>query len=279
MLVCFTSDLHGSRALYGQLADLLRAEMPDLLILGGDLLRDIDPDGPVLSQTGALERELIERVTAWRTANPGLTVALIPGNHELACTGEALRTHSDARRIVLLDHRQPWRCGDFAWLGYACTPPSPHWAKDYERLDLPGDPIPTFEGVEWDAREQRLRPVDLAEYFRRRPAIRQDLEQVPAVSGKWILVAHAPPHDSRLDRLPTVPHPIGSRAVRQFIADRQPWLALHGHVHESPQVTGGFCDRIGDTPCLNPGQDHGRLHAVLFEVERPSETLRHTVLK
>ena len=55
----------------------------------------------------------------------------------------------------------------------------------------------------------------------------------PVVAAPWIFVCHAPPHDTALDRLPQVPHPIGSRAVRRFIEQRQPLVSLHGHVHES----------------------------------------------
>ena len=40
MRVCFTSDLHGAASLYEQLEELLRAQTPDLLILGGDLFPD-----------------------------------------------------------------------------------------------------------------------------------------------------------------------------------------------------------------------------------------------
>ena len=47
MLVCFTSDLHGDADAYGRLGRLLRAQRPDVLILGGDLLADGDTDDPV----------------------------------------------------------------------------------------------------------------------------------------------------------------------------------------------------------------------------------------
>ncbi len=76
-----------------------------------------------------------------------------------------------------------------------------------------------------------------------------------------------------------MPYPIGSRAVRQFIEQRRPLVTLHGHIHESPIVTGSYADRVGDSLCINPGQSHTRLHAVLFDTARPAETLRHTVLR
>ncbi len=278
MLVCFASDLHGDLRLYQQLEELLRAETPGLLILGGDLLPDGQRDDPLGTQVAYLERVFLPLIAAWRAAAPRLTVACIAGNHEWSCTYDALQPHHDAGRIVLLDHRRLWHHDGVAFLGYGCTPATPHWLKDFERLDLPDDPIPQFAGVLWDEAQRSVREADLRQHFGDSPSMMQELAQAPVAAPPWIFVAHAPPHDSKLDRLFKVPEPIGSRAVRRFIEERQPAVALHGHVHESPLVTGAFVDQIGATLCINPGQDHERLYAVLFDVARPRETLRHTAL-
>ncbi len=279
MRVCFTSDLHGDRVLYEQLAELLRAEKPELLVLGGDLWRDVDLQQPILPQVVDLERIFLERVDAWRSALPDLTIACIVGNHEITPMRLALRRQHDAGRLVLLDHRQAWPCGDHLWLGYSNAPPSPHWAKDHERLDLPADPPPAFEGVVWDDATEQLVDVDLRAHFTARTSMALELDTAPRISDPWILVAHSPPHDTKLDRLPHVPYPIGSRAVRAFIAARQPLVALHGHVHESPGLTGSYTDRIGNTLCISPGQGIGRLHAVNFDLDSPADTVRHTVFR
>lgn len=277
MLVCFTSDLHGDAQLYGQLEALLRAHTPDLLVLGGDLLRDIDPRAPTLLQTAALESEFVQRIATWRAMVPHLAVACIAGNHELACTRDALQSHHDADRLVFLDQRAGWPSGGFTWCGYSCAPPSPHWAKDFERLDQPGDQAMLVDAFAWDRGTRNLQPVDVAQYFASQPTIAAELNRHPHAADPWILVAHAPPYGSDLDRLPHVPHPIGSRAIRDFITAHRPHISLHGHVHESPEVTGHFAQRIGQTLAINPGQSHGRLYAVLFDPQRPEETLRHTV--
>ena len=44
---------------------------------------------------------------------------------------------------------------------------------------------------------------------------------------------------------------VGSIAVRRFVEERQPLIALHGHVHESQGV-----ERLGRTICLNPGSEY-----------------------
>lgn len=83
-----------------------------------------------------------------------------------------------------------------------------------------------------------------------------------------LMVCHTPPHATTVDRL-TTGTPVGSPAVRQFIAEHQPHLCITGHIHESPGV-----DFIGRTKILNAGpfaaggyivvqQEHGELHAAL----------------
>lgn len=278
MMLCYTSDLHGDAGLYAQLDALVRAERPELLILGGDLLGDGDRNDPRHTQVRFVDTELLPRIAAWRAAVPGLWVACLPGNHEWLCTYEALVARAAQGGYTVLSHERAWTYRGFRFLGLMYTPPTPHYGKDLERLDLPGDAPPAWGGVVWDPKRGTVVEVSAAEHFRQNPSLEQILAPAPPTADPWILVAHAPPYDTALDRLPGHPQPIGSRAVRAFIETRQPALALHGHVHESPQVSGRYFEIIGRTLCINPGQGHDRLHAVLLDLNRPSETLRHTVL-
>ncbi|MEM3677219.1 MAG: hypothetical protein QW176_03635 [Candidatus Bathyarchaeia archaeon] len=87
---------------------------------------------------------------------------------------------------------------------------------------------------------------------------------------------HAPPFQSKLDEAPLLDEkmnpvirggsvvmvPVGSRAVRRMIEKYQPFLGLHGHIHES---SGSI--KIGRTYCVNPGSEYaeGILRAYLIE--------------
>jgi Icc-related predicted phosphoesterase len=277
MRVCFTSDLHGSMALYEQLGGLVRAEPLGLLVLGGDLVEDLDRSAPLGPQIAAVRERVMGWVEGWREARPSLAVACVGGNHELAAMRAAFRPFHHAGRITLLDHRRAWRCGGLAWLGYSHAPPSPHWAKDYERLDRRGDAIPNFPGQVWDPTTDALRDVDAQTHFGREPTIEEDLAESPMIAEPWVLVSHAPPHGTRLDRLPGLARPLGSQAIRAFIETRRPVLSLHGHFHDSPELTGDYRDQVGATLSVNPGQGTSRLHAVLFDTSDPPGTLRHTV--
>jgi Icc-related predicted phosphoesterase len=87
---------------------------------------------------------------------------------------------------------------------------------------------------------------------------------------------HAPPYQTKLDEAPlldknlnpiiqggaVVMVPVGSEAVRKMIEKYQPFLGLHGHIHEA---AGSM--RIGRTYCVNPGSEYaeGIIRAFLVE--------------
>jgi len=87
---------------------------------------------------------------------------------------------------------------------------------------------------------------------------------------------HAPPFESKLDEAPLIDKylnpiiqggrvvmvPVGSKAVRKMIEKYQPYLGLHGHIHES---SGSI--KIGRTYCVNPGSEYaeGIIRAFFIE--------------
>lgn len=104
--------------------------------------------------------------------------------------------------------------------------------------------------------------------------------------GTTIWNLHMPPHDTGIDRAPRLDRalkvqydgagepdmiPVGSTAVRDLIAERQPTIALHGHIHEG---RGRY--RIGSTSGFNPGSQYqdGVLLGLLIRVSS-KQGLRH----
>jgi len=63
----------------------------------------------------------------------------------------------------------------------------------------------------------------------------------------WVLVSHQPPRDTEVDRVRSGMH-VGSRAVRDFIAEFEPLACFTGHIHEAAGM-----DAIGPTRIVNPG--------------------------
>lgn len=92
-----------------------------------------------------------------------------------------------------------------------------------------------------------------------------------------IVNTHVPPHGSGLDVAPKlrddlsvvieggepVMVPVGSTAVRDFLQRTQPFLSLHGHIHESRGAV-----RIGRTLAVNPGSHYstGALYGAIVTI-------------
>jgi Icc-related predicted phosphoesterase len=84
-------------------------------------------------------------------------------------------------------------------------------------------------------------------------------------AANLLAVLHPPPYATDLDQAPELGPDlrvmmegneprlasVGSRAVREFIEERQPLIGLHGHVHESKAAS-----YLGSTLCLNPGSEY-----------------------
>ncbi len=109
------------------------------------------------------------------------------------------------------------------------------------------------------------REIEEAELVQRITAAFQGVDN----SEKVVFNMHVPPVDSTLDTCPQLDistdpptvvtsggEPIlfgaGSQAVRDAIEHYQPMLSLHGHIHESRNVT-----KIGRTTAVNPGSEYG----------------------
>ncbi|MGC2289143.1 MAG: metallophosphoesterase [Thermoplasmata archaeon] len=104
---------------------------------------------------------------------------------------------------------------------------------------------------------------------------------------RTLLVAHAPPHETIIDKAPqltadlrpvmragqVVMASVGSPAVRTVLEEFRPIVGLHGHIHESSGRdfvgASGSRDRI---PVFNPGSEYnaGVLRGVLITLENGS---------
>lgn len=71
------------------------------------------------------------------------------------------------------------------------------------------------------------------------------------ITGKIILLTHAPPAHTNLDYLEWMDDHVGCASYEDFIKKYQPILALSGHIHE----TFGIKQKIGKTTLCNPGPD------------------------
>ena len=56
-------------------------------------------------------------------------------------------------------------------------------------------------------------------------------------------------------------------ARASFSAERQPLLTLHGHIHESTELTGQWSDQIGKTRMFNASHNGPELSLIRFRLD------------
>jgi uncharacterized protein len=73
----------------------------------------------------------------------------------------------------------------------------------------------------------------------------EKINNIPAL----ILVTHAPPHNTALDKIESGSH-VGNKSFRKFIeSNPNVKIALAGHIDENAEMG----DKINDCVCINPG--------------------------
>ena len=282
----FVSDLHGGTARYQKLFEAVAREKPAAVFIGGDLL----PHGWTASEpldfthqdfiNGFLVRNLLALREALGEAYPRMF--LIMGNDD-ARVEEAAVLEAATRSVWEYIHQRRVGFGQFSVYGYACVPPTPFLLKDWERYDVSRYTDPNAVSP-----EEGWRTYPLSEHERRYGTISGDLDRLTESQdlGKAIFLFHAPPYRTRLDlsdqRRRMIDHVpldnnLGSIAIRRFIESRQPLLTLHGHVHESPRLSGSWRDRIGRTRCFSAAHDGPELALVRFDLENLEAASRELI--
>jgi Icc-related predicted phosphoesterase len=287
MKVLYTSDLHGEIHLYQELLSLAISSSSEITVIGGDLFPSFPPtkryEDMVPNQKTFIDQFLSPFFKRMLETTSVQQIFLIPGNWDL---GYPYLFKEPTERIIDLNQRSYRLKNGYELIGYPFVPPTPFRPKDYEKMDDREAPWPPQKNPSYilsSDQTDQLTPIDPYLYLRGRETIEEDLDRLPKplYQKRTIYIMHSPPFGTRLDLIQGGKS-AGSRSIKTFLERNQPLLTLHGHIHESAELSGAYMDRIGKTLSINPGQsawsgrDVMKLHAVTFEIERIEETLTHT---
>jgi uncharacterized protein len=281
----FVSDLHGKMSRYEALFKMIRKEKPDFVFLGGDLL-------PHTSRSSVTtEREsnsfvkdfLIRKFSALKDkmdcAYP--EVFLIPGNDDQKLVFEGVAEGEKAELWRNL-HNHCIVIGKYRFYGYAFVPPTPFMVKDWDKFDI-------YKEVEKGC----IAPADgfhslPPEHDLQNDTIQLDLQRLIKDDEMQfsIFLFHSPPHSTFLDQAAFYAGNLvqglayvsaGSKAIREFIEHKQPYITLHGHIHESARISGQWKQSIRRTLCMSAAHDGPELSLVTFELQDPLNSNRRLI--
>ncbi len=282
----FVSDLHGHLSRYRKLFERIRHEAPPAVFIGGDLL----PHGLARKASwGAsaadfirdfLVAELSKLQAELQEAYPRVFVIL--GNDDGRWPEDAF-VDAAARGIwhYIPNNKVQW--GERPVYGYAYVPPTPFLLKDWDRYD-----VSRFIDPGCISPEEGFYSAPVSEHDKRYATIQRDLERLAGSDSldNAIFLFHTPPYQTVLDRLVATARVVdhapqevhaGSVAVKRFIEERQPWITLHGHIHESARITGCWQERFGRTYSFTAAHDGPELALIRFSPESPGSATRELI--
>ncbi len=265
MKCIYVCDLHGNPALYGRLFGL--ASDYDAVLIGGDLCPHTIGalDASVSLQRAFLE-SLVARIREFRKKHKTAFYCIL-GNDDFRIHEDVL-VEADKENILHYCHMRRRPLGTKSVVGYAFVSELPFDLKDWEKHDT----------AESDSKTDPMHEVRSTE--KAFGTIAEDMEKLAGLSepAKTVYLIHAPPHNTALDIIRSNAH-VGSKSIRRFIEKNRPLLTLHGHIHESFEMTGRFRENIGSSVCVNPGCDqlYNRLHTVTFDSDDITAMKHHII--
>jgi len=260
----FVTDLHGNRRKYERTLELALDLRAWLVINGGDMF----PHGRMHGDQERFLREFLAPHFA-RYQEAGIRHFGFPANDDLRihdplfeeiCSRHPLVEHLAGRKVS---------AGSYTFIGFNLVPDFPFRLKDRARMDSPDFVFPPQYGGGILSLPDGWEEVsDWESHARTLPTIEQELARLPAPDDpdRAVYVIHGPPSGIGLDVV-RGGQPVGSSATARFLERVQPRLSLHGHIHESPEESGVWKQRLGRTVCIQPGQSTADLTVVFGDLE------------
>jgi Icc-related predicted phosphoesterase len=275
----FISDLHGKIDRFQKLFQTIEIEKPEIVFLGGDILPVFQSSGNGFKDfiNDYLLKDLSDLRERLKESYPSIFAIL--GNDDGRYYEKSLIAAS-SEKLLEYSHNRKKQLGRWTIYGYSYVPPTPFRLKDWERYDVSCYVDPGCISPEEGDYSFQTTPDEL-----RYSTIQKDLNELTGTEdlSDSVFLFHSPPYKTNLDRaaldgqmidhVPLDLH-VGSIAVKRFIVSRQPYLTLHGHIHESAKITGAWQDRIGRTIMMSAAHDGPELALVKFYLEDPNSAIR-----
>ncbi len=269
MKILFVTDIHGIEWKHNEIFEIASSLKVDAVINGGDILPF---KGNLLNQdkfiTGFLN-EYFSRFESTQTYYLGLL-----GNDDLGIFDDLFQKTCDKYSYVvnIAQKRFQIKGSKYEFIGMNWVTDLPFGLKDRARKDAKDFKLPKQIGRQYLSSPNGFKKIeDWPSYVDTLPTIEDELKTLikPSEINNSIYIFHNPPANIDLD----ITHDgrkVGSKAEYTFLKENQPKLSLHGHIHESPDVSGRWCSQIGKTICIQPGQSHQHqnfLNCVLIDLE------------
>jgi len=249
--IFFCTDLHGCKKRYKKITEI--QDQFDLIIIGSDIL----PKDGHYHQEKFIREYLPD---FFLKIKKPLIIDFGNDDHLVYYDlfKQTVKTHNDKYyEHVFISHLNEIIIDDLSIIGMHYVPDYPFGLKDWCRLD--NNKIdPVQYGAPCTSTKDGYKNINnLLQYYNERPTIKECLNNLPKpIKEKYIYLFHAPPKNIKLD-VCNDKREVGSHDITDFIANCNAIVSLHGHIHESPDVTGRFYGQLNPkTISIQPGQSY-----------------------
>lgn len=251
MSILYITDLHGSEWKYDRTLNLALKYKIDIVINGGDMY---PKDRDLFGQDRFIIEYLDSHFAKFDAA--GIYYLCYPGNDDLLIFDhrfeEICQKYSHVSNIA----QRRIEIGGYEFLGMNWVVDYPFRLKDRCRMDTNDYVFQQQLGPGIVSTPAGWREIeDWIQYAKSLPTIEDELKSLitPIDMRKAIYVIHMPPAKLGLDECINGVK-VGSNAIYNFLIKHQPLISLHGHIHESSEMSGQWHATLNNTLCIQPGQ-------------------------
>ncbi|MDO9518308.1 MAG: metallophosphoesterase [Methanosarcinaceae archaeon] len=251
MKILFVTDLHGCKWKYDRLFEVANDFQANVVINGGDML---PKNSELFKQGEFITDHLDDHFAQFNSA--GIYYLCYPGNDDLRIYDKQFDNACNKYPLVINLAQRKFEVGGYDFVGMNWVVDYPFRLKDRCRMDTADYIFQEQFGTGLLSTQDGWQEInDWFTCAKTLPTIEEELDRLvrPDDMSKSVYVIHMPPCNLGLDRCYHGAE-VGSKAVYNFLEKNQPKLSLHGHIHESPEVTGQWYAKIGETLCIQPGQ-------------------------
>ena len=253
MKFIYACDIHGDTNKYEKLFKTAQKEDIKYMVLGGDLLpkRGIR----VIIQPEFI-RDFFEDYFK-RLKENNIKCILIPGNDDLEKFDIEINELCEKYSNIYNIDNKKLDIEDVSFIGLSKVLDHPFGSKNRVLIEKNLKMQPQLSQDIYINRDTEV--ITISEWERYREINIDKMEDIlsslPVVdkSRKTIYVLHNPPYGIGLDVCANGLQ-VGSKAITSFLEESNSYMSLHGHIHESPKISGLWYNKLGKTICIQPGQ-------------------------
>jgi Icc-related predicted phosphoesterase len=251
MKLLYATDLHGVKWKYDKILQITAASNIDIVVNGGDML----PAKPSFFKQDAFIVDFLDEYFSKFNSKKIYYITML-GNDDLQIFDKLFHKICNKYPFVINIAQNHFTLGSYEFIGMNLVTDLPFGLKDRARIDGEGFKFPKQLGKQYLSSPEGLKRIeDWVSYAQTLPTIEEELNRLPKPRNmaKSIYIIHTSPSNLSLDMISNG-RTVGSDSVYNFLKKNQPLLSLHGHIHESPDVSGKWCSKLEKTICIQPGQ-------------------------